>query len=384
MQERISVVFVIDSLMPRGGMESALIALAQDLSSDLPVAIYALSGPELPAGVLPESVECVYLGVRPGPARLLRCYLPIRRVLPRPSSHKRIVAVGIWGTVALHWARRTDMRTTVVWEHSLTAHLLQVSLKMRILWRLAGRAYGRAESVVCVSDATKAVVQRRRKRGSRTLVVANLLAPEPEGVGQAPTTKDEAPLRLLGVGALTHDKNWALAIEALRFLPDDTRLAIAGEGPEHAPLARLINELNLAKRVELLGYRTDIQGLLVGADVLVHPSQSETFGYSLFEAAQAHVPVAVCDFPVMNEVVSRYVPGVVSPADAASFAAATRSAARIAAQVEIWEACGLRRQRDFSHDRVMSLWKEVLAPIPGVHRETEAGPRGRASSSRRR
>lgn len=384
MQERISVVFVIDSLMPRGGMESALIALAQDLSQELPVAIYALSGPELPAGVLPEAVECVYLGVRPGPTRLLRCCLPIRRVLPRPSPHKRVVAVGIWGTVALNWARRADMRTTVVWEHSLTAHLLQVSLKMRVLWRLAGRAYGRAESVVCVSDATKAVVQQRRTRGLRTLVVPNLLAPEVEGVGQARTTMNEGPLQLLGVGALTHDKNWELAIEALRFLPDDTRLAIAGEGPERETLARLINELDLAKRVELLGYRTDVQRLLAAADVLVHPSQSETFGYSLFEAAQARVPVAVCDFPVMNEMVSRYVPGVVSPAEAASFAAATESAARMAAQVEIWEGCALRRQRDFSHDRVMSHWKEILTTIPRVHRETEAGLRGRASSIRRR
>ena len=49
-------------------------------------------------------------------------------------------------------------------------------------------------------------------------------------------------------------------------------LQIAGDGPEAADLRNLRNALRLQNRVEFLGHRDDVDGLLENADIVAVPS----------------------------------------------------------------------------------------------------------------
>jgi glycosyltransferase involved in cell wall biosynthesis len=358
------IVFVIDLLPPQGGgMEKALTLVAQELAMDMPVLIIVLSGPALPPEALGAGIECVYLHVRPGLTRLLRSVVPLRRALrQRSGDAQNIVAVGVWCTTVLSWARRWNMNGCVIWEHSVTHQRLMRSRKMRLLWALARPAVRRAEVVVCVSEPVRKEAELVSGRTRRVVVVIpNMLSAErpPETVGSG--LPGGEGVQVLGVGALSPVKSWQTAIRAMNYLPGRVTLQIAGEGPELATLSRLAEDLGLAARVTFLGYHDDVATLLATSDVLVHPSRSETFGYALLEAAEAHVPVVVRDYPVMNQLVPRYVAGVVSGDDPQDFAAAIEQATRFHRDSEVWVRTATVREREFGRAHVAQLWRGLLS-----------------------
>jgi len=85
------------------------------------------------------------------------------------------------------------------------------------------------------------------------------------------------PYHLLAVGRLVPKKGFPVLIEACRLLAAaglDSRLTLAGEGPERAKINRLIEQHGLAGQVSLPGWvphRSLVQ-LLARADLLVMPS----------------------------------------------------------------------------------------------------------------
>jgi glycosyltransferase involved in cell wall biosynthesis len=77
---------------------------------------------------------------------------------------------------------------------------------------------------------------------------------------------------------------------------DDVEFIIAGEdksrGGEHRrSLEKLIDKLNLTKRVRVIGWVEDVARLLPTFDLFVSPSRSEPFGLSIVEAMASGVPV---------------------------------------------------------------------------------------------
>ena len=76
----------------------------------------------------------------------------------------------------------------------------------------------------------------------------------------------------------------------------DVVFVIAGEdksrtGENRQHLERLIKDLGLEGRVHLLGWVSDVPGLLPGLDLLISPSRSEPFGLSIVEGMACGVPV---------------------------------------------------------------------------------------------
>jgi glycosyltransferase involved in cell wall biosynthesis len=70
------------------------------------------------------------------------------------------------------------------------------------------------------------------------------------------------------------------------------RLLIVGDGPEESSLKMLSAALNLQSRVSFLGLRDDVNLLLRGADILVHPAlYAEPFGLVIAEAMASGLAV---------------------------------------------------------------------------------------------
>lgn len=104
--------------------------------------------------------------------------------------------------------------------------------------------------------------------------------------------------RFVSIGFLLKKKNFDSLIRAfskLIILYPDITLDIIGDGEEKPFLIHLINDLNLSKKVHLLGVynNNQIANLLRTYDFFVLPSHVETFGVVVLEALFSGLPVLV-------------------------------------------------------------------------------------------
>ncbi len=80
-----------------------------------------------------------------------------------------------------------------------------------------------------------------------------------------------------------------IAARLSRRLP--ARLVMVGDGPERAQTQWLARQKGIADRVHFVGKQPDIPAYLSIADVLLLPSESESFGLAALEAMACEVPV---------------------------------------------------------------------------------------------
>ena len=100
---------------------------------------------------------------------------------------------------------------------------------------------------------------------------------------------DSEPL-ILSVGRLVPQKNHALAIRALSYLPRGG-LAILGEGAALSDLRALVDDQGLTGRVAFAGVRDDATSVMGAADVVVLPSLGEGLPLVGLEALAAGTPI---------------------------------------------------------------------------------------------
>jgi glycosyltransferase involved in cell wall biosynthesis len=96
---------------------------------------------------------------------------------------------------------------------------------------------------------------------------------------------------LLFVGDLrTPRKNLGTVLEALRHLPDNVHIAVAGYLPG-SPYPDQARALGIADRVHFLGLVKEMPVLMHSVDAFVFPSRYEAMSLSLLEAMAAGLPV---------------------------------------------------------------------------------------------
>ncbi len=129
------------------------------------------------------------------------------------------------------------------------------------------------------------------------------------------------------VGSLRAWHGLDIAIAALRDLPENVRLAVAGDGPERARLAAVADALGVGARVIWLGQRPhdQIPRVLAASDVAIAPYPPlEGFAFSplkLFEYLAAGVPVVASDLGQVRTALDNGALGIlVRPGDSAALA----------------------------------------------------------------
>lgn len=70
-----------------------------------------------------------------------------------------------------------------------------------------------------------------------------------------------------------------------------SKLVLVGDGPDRSECERLVRELQIVDHVHFLGKQQGIVEILSSADLMLMPSQSESFGLSALEAMCCEVPV---------------------------------------------------------------------------------------------
>ncbi len=106
------------------------------------------------------------------------------------------------------------------------------------------------------------------------------------------------------------------AISKLVPLYPNLRLLVIGDGPERQHLTCMRDSLGLSSHVIFAGYRSDVFDVISAADVVVHPSLSESFNQVIAEAAALAKPIVATDVGAAREVVEDGLSGfLVAPGD---------------------------------------------------------------------
>jgi N-acetyl-alpha-D-glucosaminyl L-malate synthase BshA len=91
------------------------------------------------------------------------------------------------------------------------------------------------------------------------------------------------------------------------------KLLLVGEGPEFARTLELVAKLQLHKQVIFLHQLDNVQDILGISDLLLLPSEMESFGLAALEAMACEVPVVASDVGGLPEVVEHGASGFLAP-----------------------------------------------------------------------
>jgi N-acetyl-alpha-D-glucosaminyl L-malate synthase BshA len=99
--------------------------------------------------------------------------------------------------------------------------------------------------------------------------------------------------------------------EVRREVP--AHLYMVGDGPERGPAERLAIELGVESHVTFMGKQDHIDRLLPGMDVLLLPSELESFGLAALEAMACGVPPVATNVGGVPELIENGVDGFLEP-----------------------------------------------------------------------
>jgi glycosyltransferase involved in cell wall biosynthesis len=248
----------------------------------------------------------------------------------------------------------------------------------RVIFPLRRRGFWlRARRVIAISQAVRDALVADGVRPDRIVLIPS--AVDIEGVSNAGQASTRHTLGLpengriaVNLAALTPEKEQSTLVAAaallVRDLPD-LHWVIAGEGPLRGILEQRVAEAGLAQRFHLVGQLADPHTVLGGADVCVLSSTSEGLGSSILAAMALGVPVVATRVGGIPELLGTGAGLMVSPGDAAGFAAAVKRVLTDPALRENLTRIGRREASRFSVDgmaeRVVGVYRSCVHSLDG-------------------
>lgn len=243
------------------------------------------------------------------PANDLRAVSRITRVIGQFQPD--IVAThsskaGLIGRLAARWAGVPSVFTAHGWAFSdgVPAPRRQV---YRAIERMAASVSSR---IICVSEYDRRIGIAAGIPADRQVMVHN-------GVPDVPVTcrsqpGGTGPVRVVMVGGFRAQKDQQTLIRTVHGLKH-VHLDLVGDGPTIDQARRLVNQLDLTKRVTFLGNRSDVPAVLSQAHIFALSTNWEGFPLSILEAMRSGLPVVVTDVGGAGEAVSDGMTGFLVP-----------------------------------------------------------------------
>lgn len=145
------------------------------------------------------------------------------------------------------------------------------------------------------------------------------------------------------------------------------KLLMIGDGPERTAAEWLVRDKNLANDVTFLGKQNQVQDLLRLADILLLPSDLESFGLAALEAMASGVPPICSKVGGLPEVVTDGVEGfLVPPRDVEALAGRALDLLTHPQKHQEMAKAGRRRAlSDFCSSKIIPLYEELYRQVTG-------------------
>ena len=299
-----------------------------------------------------------------------------------------------WSFIADIVAGAKRHEVNLVQSHSFKANLAAYMIYRRTRWpwvafahgytqdRWRARLYNRADqllmrkaSYVCAVAEPVAQIVRRAGRHGPMSIVPNAI----EGGAAPPSADERHALRssfglepqhfvLACLGRLSREKGVDVLLGAARdFIAEnpETRVLIAGTGPEASVLTREAAAPGLAGRVRMLGWIARPQQLMAAADLVVLPSRSEGLPNVALESYEVGTPVVATDVGAVSQVILEGQTGwVVQPDSVSALVDGLRRAVQARADLRRYGVAGRQWVVDrFSIARRMAALDAVYASL---------------------
>lgn len=147
-----------------------------------------------------------------------------------------------------------------------------------------------------------------------------------------------------------------------------SRLLLVGEGPELSKVQWQVESLGLSDRVTFLGKQDDVAQVISVADLLLLPSEKESFGLVALEAMACGVPTIGSMAGGIPELVAHGTTGFLAPVGdterMAEYAVRLLEDGRLYARFR--EACLERARTTFCNDRITAEYERIYYRVLGI------------------
>lgn len=229
------------------------------------------------------------------------------------------------------------------------------------------------------SDAVTAVSQALRRQTEEIIgvsrpieVIPNFIEPERYDQAHRPGARrwakgDEA--LLVHVSNFRPVKRVLDVVKIFERVAEtvDARLLLVGDGPDRAQIEQYCRQQGNCDRIVFVGNMAAIEEVLVGADLFLLPSETESFGLAALEAMSCKVPVIATAVGGLPEVVKEGVTGFLRPVgDVEGMAAA---ALELLTDPQRLRQFGEAAREDavgrFSEDAVVARYRDLYRRVAG-------------------
>jgi len=155
--------------------------------------------------------------------------------------------------------------------------------------------YPRADQIICISKGIASDLHKRFSIPLKKICV--IYNPSLTKKKQKNKKTKRKKNLLLCCARLTKQKNHAMLLDSLTYLPKKIKLVLLGEGSEKNTILKKIVKLNLGKRVIFKGYISDPSRFYDQASILVLSSNYEGFANVLLEGLAHGLPIISTDCP---------------------------------------------------------------------------------------
>lgn len=177
------------------------------------------------------------------------------------------------------------------------------------------RAYGKYDSVVCVSKQVESVMKEYYGL-SNTMTIYNPI--DVHGIKQLVSQEcewevDPSKFNVISVGRLERVKGYDELIPIIGKVRDrchDIHLWLVGEGTQVASLKGLVKKIGIEDCITFTGFVKNPYSLMSQMDLFVCSSRAEGFSLVIAEAMTLGVPVVSIDCAGPRELISKYGEGV--------------------------------------------------------------------------
>lgn len=172
---------------------------------------------------------------------------------------------------------------------------------------------------------------------------------------------------ILGVGTLTHNKNFIDLIRAVSIIKEDLKdwvVHIYGEGVQRTFLEAKIKEYKLEKIIELKEFGVNMDEIYNDAKILVSTSYSEGMPRNLLEAKKFKIPIVSYDCPCgPKEIIQNGVNGVLINYEINELASALRELISNPQRLKDFSDNAYANISEFDYNFIMPKWVEFYNTI---------------------